>query len=61
MKIRITQNVMYKADQVFSPGLVMDIEDEQALEWIEQGRAVLFEDEQPKPRKAVKAVDNGNG
>lgn len=64
MKIRIISNVMYKSDRVFSPGLVMDMDEEQALAWIEEGKAIPFEDEpeaKPKQRKAAKEVSNGNG
>ena len=61
MKIRIISNVMYKADQVFSPGLILEMDDEQAAEWIEQGKAIAFDNEpKPAPRK-VKEVKDGNG
>jgi hypothetical protein len=61
MKVRITQRTQ-KDEAFLMPGDVLDVDEEQARVWIEDGRAVMFDEQPPiKKAKSVKAVDNGNG
>jgi hypothetical protein len=59
LKIRITQAVDYKNAKLM-PGEFHDLPDKDALPLIEQDMAVAW-DEDDKPKRKAKAVNDGDG
>lgn len=59
MKIRIIA-LIKDGELHLHPGAIVEARDDMALQWIEEGRAIEFDDE-PKPKKSTKAVKDGDG
>ena len=59
MKIRITQVVQYKGEQLM-PGEFHDLDEKTAQKFIDAEMAIAWEEEE-KPKRKVKEVNDGNG